>query len=284
MRTVTAKALIYGAATCGGMDPSEHLPDNIARALVEYLNGAIRTGWESYDWPELTKIEQRAYRDPYEAGTTYGLGDEVWDAATLTYYRSLAAGNAGNPLTDTTKWETPTDFDRYVSWEQTGQTPIGDILGASRNDPRKTGLERALAVGYWLGENGIQFGPDAPNLVWIRFRTRPATITWDQYAATTSYAAGETAYYPADGQCYTCIAAATNRTPPTSPTYWQPVELPYVLAEWAKRAAAADWLREERQYEKAAAQQAHAQTALDREWDKLSRHAGLGRRYRAITA
>jgi hypothetical protein len=40
----------------------------------------------------------------YYAGTTYGLGDIVISTTTHRKYESLAAGNVGNALTDTTKW------------------------------------------------------------------------------------------------------------------------------------------------------------------------------------
>ena len=44
---------------------------------------------------------------PYNAGTTYAAGDRVFGTNVYTndqIYESLAAGNLGNPLTDTTKW------------------------------------------------------------------------------------------------------------------------------------------------------------------------------------
>lgn len=40
----------------------------------------------------------------YNAGTTYALGDVVISTTTHLRYESLAAGNLGNALTDTTKW------------------------------------------------------------------------------------------------------------------------------------------------------------------------------------
>src|SRR3990170_7159070 len=40
----------------------------------------------------------------YNAGTTYGLGDIAISTTTHLKYESLAAGNIGNALTDTTKW------------------------------------------------------------------------------------------------------------------------------------------------------------------------------------
>jgi len=40
----------------------------------------------------------------YDAGTTYALGDLAISTTTHLRYESLAAGNIGNPLTDTTKW------------------------------------------------------------------------------------------------------------------------------------------------------------------------------------
>lgn len=41
----------------------------------------------------------------YSAGTTYALGDYVISTTTHRRYKSLAAGNLGNALTDTTKWQ-----------------------------------------------------------------------------------------------------------------------------------------------------------------------------------
>ena len=41
----------------------------------------------------------------WSATVTYALNAEVIDTATRIIYRSLAAANLGNPLTDATKWQ-----------------------------------------------------------------------------------------------------------------------------------------------------------------------------------
>lgn len=51
-------------------------------------------------WEEVNDV----YAE-YDAGATYALGDIVQVAATHLVYESLVAGNTGNAVTDTTKWE-----------------------------------------------------------------------------------------------------------------------------------------------------------------------------------
>jgi hypothetical protein len=58
----------------------------------------------------------------YSSGTTYALGDIVTDVATHTLYESLAAGNIGNALTDTTKWLDNGKTNRWLMFDKTVQT------------------------------------------------------------------------------------------------------------------------------------------------------------------
>lgn len=55
----------------------------------------------------------------YNAGTTYMLGAEAYDAATHRRYRSKVAGNLGNPLTDTTKWQFRGSTNRWGMFDAT---------------------------------------------------------------------------------------------------------------------------------------------------------------------
>lgn len=51
---------------------------------------------------------------PWNAGTTYALNAEVIDTTTRVVYRSMVAGNTGNPTSDSTKWQDRGVENRYA--------------------------------------------------------------------------------------------------------------------------------------------------------------------------
>lgn len=56
-------------------------------------------------WVRFTRREPRFTTTAYAGGTTYGIGDLVYDATTGLCYESLTASNTGNAVTDTTHWQ-----------------------------------------------------------------------------------------------------------------------------------------------------------------------------------
>ncbi len=73
-----------------------------ALAVYESLQNG-NAGHTPASSPTWWKSRGNVYAE-YAGGTTYGLGDTVQVAATHMVYSSLIAGNAGNAVTDATKW------------------------------------------------------------------------------------------------------------------------------------------------------------------------------------
>jgi hypothetical protein len=134
------------------------------------------------------------------------------------------------------------------------------------------------------GSNLAVPASDTSGLKVIGRAQKTSDNTGAAYSATATYAAGAEMYDAASGECYRALQEATNKDPATMTAYWQVIPMPKIFAEYAKEAAAADMLRDDRQFEKAALQDRRAEEALDAERSKISRQAGQTRRYRAAVA
>lgn len=279
MQTVTFKSVLHGLATSVGLDPLLNLLADQAAAFTVYINDRLKEAWESYDWPELTLIEERAYRDAYAAATTYAIGDEVYYATTGKYYEAIAV-TTGNLPTDATKWSELTSFERYVAYQQTGKTKLGEVFGVWTKDPR---VNRAPGeLGYDLNEKGVLVDFDAPATVWVEFQLRPAEFTSVPWAAATAYVADNLVYLDSTGEVYRALQASTNQTPPNA-TYWAKVDFPYVLAPFVKAAGKADVLREEGQEDAAIRQEGRAGKLLMDAYDNLEMRQNRRRHFSVRT-
>ena len=61
MKTVTVQSIITNAASRAGLDGSsiENLPTTTKTIMVDNLGMHLRDAWEFYDWPDLTRTEER---------------------------------------------------------------------------------------------------------------------------------------------------------------------------------------------------------------------------------
>jgi hypothetical protein len=61
MKTVTVQSIITNAASRAGLDGSsvENLPTTTKTIMVDNLSSHLRDAWEFYDWPDLTRVEER---------------------------------------------------------------------------------------------------------------------------------------------------------------------------------------------------------------------------------
>ena len=249
MRAVTFQSVLDGAAARIGLDPTQTIQPSTASALTEYINTRIRFAWEAYKWPELSAIEKRQFRPTYDNAATYATGDEVFYLG--QYYRKTAAGNPGVLPTVTATWTsaaTLTDFVRSIDFDQTftatspttAATPIGEILHIYRQDPRV--VRYAERVNFWVTDSGAIIGPTqftnaTPNEVFAEFTIRP-----------------------------TLFNTSSNAEP-----------FPRVLSEYVKFATAADALREDGQFDKAAYMDGMAVDALQKEIDIIELKQGQTR-------
>ena len=249
MRAVTFQSVLDGSAARIGLDPTQTIQPSTASALTEYINTRTRFAWEAYKWPELSAIEKRQFRPTYDAAATYATGAEVFYLG--QYYRKTAAGAVGVLPTVTATWTsaaTLTDFVRSIDFDQTftatspttAATPIGEILHIYRQDPRV--VRYAERVNFWVTDSGAIIGPTqftnaTPNEVFAEFTIRP-----------------------------TLFNTSSNSE-----------QFPRVLSEYVKFATAADALREDGQFDKAAYMDGMAVDALQKEIDIIELKQGQTR-------
>lgn len=116
IRPITVTAAMLTSSTVPEATPAAYnAGTTYADGNIVYTGtvGGVLTVWESLQnsntgntpsssplwWVNIGSV----YAE-YNAGTTYALGDIIQVAATHKVYESLAAGNIGNAVTDTTKW------------------------------------------------------------------------------------------------------------------------------------------------------------------------------------
>jgi hypothetical protein len=61
LKTVTVQSIITNAASRAGLDGSsiDNLPTTTKTIMVDNLGMHLRDAWEFYDWPDLTRVEER---------------------------------------------------------------------------------------------------------------------------------------------------------------------------------------------------------------------------------
>jgi hypothetical protein len=214
---------------------------------VQAIQGS--TGEEPYDGSNVLNAAYWAEcatdysATDWTAGTVYAVGAQLRNPSDGLYYQCHTAHTAGTTF-DASKFGVLTAFDKYVSYTQAGRTVIHEVQLASKRSPR-THPTKPWPVNFSLSTNGVQFGPDAPDEVWITFRLAPPQFTHTPYSAGSTYALGDLVYLAATGECYRSLAAAnTGNTPSSSSAWWVKVDFPEILADWTKQAAYSDLLRE----------------------------------------
>jgi hypothetical protein len=203
----------------------------------------------------------------WQPSTFYTAGDIVLYAVTGRYYACHTA-NTGYLPTDTSHFGVLTPFDKYIAYEQSGQTALGEVRDVYSADPR---VNRGFGTPNWtLSTNGLQV-PDGPAIVWVEFRTRFTPLVGDYWASGTSYVVGNQVLYNSSGSVnnfYTCIQA-TSSVAPSNTSYWTIIEIPYLFQPYLVNGAYADFLKMDGQMDKAAAQDRMADEYLANELMKL---------------
>lgn len=185
------------------------------------------------------------------------------------YYQCITS-YAGSVTFDYAKFGILTVFERYVSLDQLNKTPIGEVRGVTRNNPR-TNPRYPGPLTFIINNRGILPAPLAGGQVWVEFRIRPPAFTLDLYVNANAQVVGALVYRPdTTGECYKCIqaqGAAAGKTPETYPDYWQKIDLPYVVAEYTKFGTYADILRSDGKTVEAGRAEGKAFEELTRESD-----------------
>ncbi len=216
--------------------------------------------------------------------TVYAVGTIVRNPDDERYYQ-CHTGHTSSSSLDGTKFGILTQFERYVSYTQTGKTAISEVTRVTDKNPRVfTAVEE---YAFALNQNGVQIVP-AVTSVWLEFSIRCPRLFGDTYSTTASYSAGDQIYYSSAttlGNFYDCISSATaGQSPDTHAAKWQVVELPYIFKAYLALAMYATYLQgPDGQLDKAQLVNGQARNALSLEASKLFRRQGQVPRIRIAT-
>ncbi len=243
------------------------------------LTGAVYVENSAY-WA----LSASSYAGPdWATATVFAVGDKTRNPGNNRFYQCHTAHTAGASF-DATKFGLLTPFNRYVAYEQTGQTKMDEVAMVSRKDPR-VWPDRPGQIPFAPSALGVQIlDPTAPGLVWVTFRLRPPQFTSVLYSASGNVAVDELRYWPTSaggtGECYVALQAQTPAAiSPASATYWSRVNFPAILANFVKRAAFADALSDQKQQDRKTNE---LETALEELQDASDRAlAGQGQFERA---
>lgn len=219
----------------------------------------------------------------YSSATAYVAGDQVFYPTNGLYYQCHTA-STGNAPTNTSYWGVLTAFDRYVDYEQTGQTELGEVLEVWDADPDVS--YGAEPVAYRLSENGVQILRDLP-YVWIQYRVRLSAITGDAWDSATAYSVGNQVYYRTSttrGNFYACVSATSaGESPASAAAKWSVVEIPLVLKNYLVRALYSEWLAYDGQTEKSVLEMQRAKDLLAGQVELLAAQQQQGQRTVVVT-
>lgn len=174
---------------------------------------------------------------PWTANTAFIVGDQRVNPDNGRAYQCHTAHTSGATF-DTTKFGILTSFNRYIAYEQSGATVVSMVKDAYQRDPRVFPRNPGRLKEHWRSELGIQARDDWPNFVWLEFMTTPPVFTTTPWADATAYAVGDLVY--SAPETYRCITAHTSSGSLDAAKFTQ-VDMPYLLGDFAKRAAQADY-------------------------------------------
>jgi len=281
MRTITTKQMYEAIVRAGGLDPSTAgITASQKAEIAELLNDRVKEGWEFAFWPDTLQVEQRRYRETWDATLNYATDDEVF--YTDRYFISLVNDNVGNtpPASgDTAYWsEIVTGLVRYIDFQQEGETEIGKIDAKNAvfgEDPRIYRFTDKV-TNCWINDGKLMVGEeDAPAEPWIRFQPPPPRFSLTEWDDETAYAIGDLVYLAAQGESYKALQSSTNKDPYSQTEYWEPVEFPEFLMTYVKHAVNADRLLDDVAANKALGR---AEAELERLYDSQIESVGESRR------
>jgi hypothetical protein len=241
---------------------------------------SANTGYTPADKTKWADLSESPSGDAWESGKAYALGDTVKYATDGNIYWCINAHTSGASITpaSSSHWSQLTPFNRYIAYEQTGKTKIGEFLSLHSKDPRNmsTGKEYSFEL-TGLGAHVINDIKE----VWVRGRKHRPQLTGDQYS-TSAYSSGTQVYF--NGNFYESNAdAASSESPETAASKWDIVEIPYIFQGYLIRGVHADYLRSTGNAELASAADADAEAVITVETDKLLRQQGQVKRLNVVT-
>ncbi len=243
-----------------GYEPEAYtLSGRDRETLADSINEALAELYSEHTWPMLRRCERRTYRPPHSMTEAYAADHEVWLADEAEegggdYWRCTAAHTGHAPADGSAWWEriAPEGLMRFVEFAQAWEPWAIDEGGFDLNDfafaadPRRTpGLEPI--AGCVLGDfmDSVTLPAEAPKQVWIKFIPRRPKADFTEWAAGTTYAAGDTCYLTLTGETYLALRESTGASPDSSADDWATVGVPELFARFLKLRAVADWKSED---------------------------------------
>lgn len=274
MRVVRFKSIYEQVIRSAGMDPTDISMSAAKQEFVaDLINRRVQEGWEYDFWPELCVVEQRYFRDAWDATVTYAPGDERYNAQDGKYYTALVTNLNKRPdLYPATHWEEITALRPVLAFDPVDYTALGEVEGIYNNDPDLY-PENTTRLSYVIAADGVLVNEASVGAsVWVKFRRRPNKFTRVAWSGQGTYVEGDLVYFDTTGECYQAILdGAGDET-------WNQIDFPYLLEPFVVAAAAADYLRELGQAEKADAEEARAYKRLEEQYTRIFQQQGQMRR------
>jgi hypothetical protein len=254
LRTVKFKGVVDSILRRHGFDPlGDAVTHDTVRAIVEHINERMITAFNYWEWPQLTMLEERAFRTTWTNTLQFyrvnadGFADEVFYNG--NYYQVLQTAPSdppvGTPPTNTTYWTTLALSDRYISYNQVNRSPIGGMIAIFDSDPRLSVNHYAQKIPFrpterectvtWAGSGAT---------VWAFFQVPQFAYTMVPFVTGRTYASMDLIFHPADGECYMALQDAPTGDPTAQPTQWIKVPMPEMFRRYIVAGAYADGLRE----------------------------------------
>ena len=249
--------------------------DKYYQSLADSNTGNVPT--DKSKWADSSESPSG---DDWESGKAYVLGDTVQYSADRDIYWCINAHTSSSSITPASSsyWAKLIAFNRYIAYEQTGETKIGEFLALHSKDPRNMSANGEYSFELTgLGAHVI----NNINQVWVRGRKHRPQLTGDQYTSVT-YSSGAQVYH--NGNFYEANTdAGVSDSPVLAASKWDIVQIPYIFQGYLIRGVHADYLRATGNSELAAAADADAEAVLMMEADKLLRQQGQVKRLNVFT-
>jgi hypothetical protein len=225
---------------------------------------------------------QSSYSADVWSERTYAVGDQATNPDNGRAYQCIEA-HTGSGAMDLTKFGILTTFVRSLDYEQTDETPLGDVRFIWDRNP-ETDPRTAERIPFRLRSAHMQVLGLA-NVVWVEFRLRPSVFAGAFRTDAATYAATDTRYDTATGDYWTANAAvAAGQSPTTHPTLWDRVEFPEFMAEYVAQSVYAMLTdREQETPENFAVEDGAGWPLLAAELDRIERQQGQVRQLNVVS-
>lgn len=288
MREVNfVRDVVYPIAHLLDIDTEHDYMRDHARVLLSSINGKVRHGWGFWPWPEIELTEERAFRQIWHSDVDYqagqGANSELYYIPNQTYYRVIGNPPIGAIPPDNVAVDldvpgpffeeiTPDLLDRHLAYEQYGKQDIDRVISIHPENPRACSCAELL---WAMAPSG--FGLDlqcaAGPTVWVTFIPRPPEFTSSTYDPARYYVRGDLVLDLETGDCSRALLPGTGKSL-TFPAYWLRQQMPYVISEYVKYAAAAE------QAGDAQTKINFQTTAANRLYDEIDKLIVQGQRFR----